>query len=86
MISIVWSRTEIKSNTMLPPNEKFNQLFFIQGVLEDFSQNVSTRGKYFHCGITRPHLAKEKFDELGLQRLEHPPYRPDLAPSDFFLF
>lgn len=86
MISIVWSRTGIKSITMLPPNEKFNKQFFIQGVLEDFSQNVSTRGKYFHCDNARPHLAKEKFDELGLQRLEHPPYSPDLALSDFFLF
>ena len=25
-------------------------------------------------------------DELGLLRLPHPPYSPDLAPSDFFLF
>ena len=25
-------------------------------------------------------------EECGLQLLEHPPYSPDLAPSDFFLF
>ena len=86
MISVIWSRTGIQSITMLPPNEKFNKQFFIQGVLEDFSQKVSTRGKFFHCDNARPHLANEKLDELGLQRLEHPPYSQDLAPSDFFLF
>jgi histone-lysine N-methyltransferase SETMAR len=25
------------------------------------------------------------FDAHSLQRLEHPPYSPDLAPADFFL-
>ncbi|CAH2106941.1 unnamed protein product [Euphydryas editha] len=27
-----------------------------------------------------------KFHELGFELLSHPPYSPDLAPSDFFLF
>ena len=27
-----------------------------------------------------------KFNELGFELLTHPPYSPDLAPSDFFLF
>ena len=25
-------------------------------------------------------------EECGLQLMDHPPYSPDLAPSDFFLF
>jgi histone-lysine N-methyltransferase SETMAR len=28
----------------------------------------------------------EKIDELGWEVLRHPPYSPDLAPSDFHLF
>ena len=28
----------------------------------------------------------EKVDELGFILLEHPPYSPDIAPSDFWLF
>lgn len=31
-------------------------------------------------------VARTKADDLGLEILEHPPYSPDLAPSDFFLF
>jgi [histone H3]-lysine36 N-dimethyltransferase SETMAR len=27
-----------------------------------------------------------KLHELGYELLPHPPYSPDLAPSDFFLF
>lgn len=29
---------------------------------------------------------KAKLDELGYELLPHPPYSPDLAPSDYFLF
>lgn len=86
MILVILSWTGIHSITILPPNEKFNKKIFIQGVLEDFSKKVSTRGKFFHCNNARPYLANEKFDELGLQGLEHLPYSQHLAPYDFFLF
>jgi histone-lysine N-methyltransferase SETMAR len=31
-------------------------------------------------------LAMEKLRDLHYELLEHPPYSPDLAPSDFYLF
>lgn len=37
----------------------------------------------------RPHtakLTKKKIEELGWEVLPHPPYSPDVAPSDFHLF
>ena len=37
----------------------------------------------------RPHVAKmthEKIVELGWEVLPHPPYSPDLGPSDYYLF
>lgn len=37
----------------------------------------------------RPHVSrvvKEKLEELDWEVLPHPPYSPDLAPSDFYLF
>ena len=30
--------------------------------------------------------AQKKLAYLGFQRLDHPPYSPDLAPSDYHLF
>jgi hypothetical protein len=31
-------------------------------------------------------LIPEKFAELGIRRLPHPRYSPDIAPCDFWLF
>lgn len=31
-------------------------------------------------------LSKEKYEQLGLELIPHPPYSPDLAPSDYYLF
>jgi len=31
-------------------------------------------------------VTQKKWAYLGFQRLDHPPYSPDLAPSDYHLF
>lgn len=48
-----------------------------------------TRGVLLLHDNARPHTARltlEAIDNLGLEVLSHPPYSPDLAPSDFHLF
>ncbi|BFZ13360.1 hypothetical protein BsWGS_16399 [Bradybaena similaris] len=48
-----------------------------------------TRGVLLLHDNARPHTARltqEKIKNLGWKILEHPPYSPDLAPSDFHLF
>lgn len=86
MISVIWGITGIISITMLPIDQKFNRNFFEQKVLGDLSSTIKTNGFFLHMDNARPHLVHEKLKELGIKRLEHPPYSPDLAPSDFFLF
>jgi histone-lysine N-methyltransferase SETMAR len=47
------------------------------------------RGILFHGDSTRAHTARathERIQELQWALLEHPPYSPDLGPSDFHLF
>ena len=42
-----------------------------------------------HHDNARPHAAKvtqEKIRELNWELLPHPPYSPDIAPSDYYLF
>lgn len=34
----------------------------------------------------KSHVAMQKIRDLGFELLEHPPYSPDLAPSDYHLF
>ena len=86
MISVIWSRTGTKSVMMLPCNQKFNKEFFKTKVLGDYAKKYRTQGKYFHCDNARPHLVDEEFDRLKMIRLNHPPYSPDISPSDYFLF
>lgn len=86
MISVIWSVTGIKSVTMLGRNQKFNSKFFSDTVLDNLSKNISTKGYYLHMDNAKPHIVPQKLKELGIIRLEHPPYSPDIAPSDFFLF
>lgn len=85
MISVFWSRSGIKLLTMLPQNQSFTKNFYENYVLRKL--DITTGQKiFFHCDNSRIHLCPEVFKQLGIERLEHPPYSPDIAPSDFFLF
>jgi transposase len=44
---------------------------------------------WLHADNARPHTAKVSTNHITrdeMKRAPHPPYSPDLAPSDFFLF
>ena len=50
---------------------------------------VNRRLIIFHQDNTRPHVSfmtRQKLLQLGWEVLIHPPYSPDIAPSDFHLF
>jgi transposase len=49
----------------------------------------SLKGIVIHLDNARPHNSKEStqvLQDTKARRASHPPYSPDLAPSDFFLF
>lgn len=50
---------------------------------------VNNRRRILQHDNARPHAAKitqEKIKEINLELLPHPPYSPDIAPSDYHLF
>lgn len=50
---------------------------------------VNRKGVTFHQDNARPHTSKitsKKIKDLGWEVMEHPPYSPDIAPTDFHLF
>jgi histone-lysine N-methyltransferase SETMAR len=58
-------------------------------VLEDLDMQKVTKGVLFLHDNVPPHRAlatQTKLAYLGFQCLDHPPYSPDLAPSDYHLF
>ena len=47
------------------------------------------KGIFLHFDNSPIHKSQqslEKINEIGFNLLEHPPYSPDIAPSDFWLF
>ena len=50
---------------------------------------ANRKGIVFHHDNARPHTSmatRKKLLELGWEVMCHPPYSPDLAPSDYHLF
>jgi len=50
---------------------------------------INRKGVVFHHDNARPHtslMTRQKMKALGWDVLMHPPYSPDLAPSDYHLF
>jgi histone-lysine N-methyltransferase SETMAR len=93
MITVFWSPSGMHLIHMLPPGERFTKEFFINEILAVLYNKIcsrrekkKTKGYFLHFDNARPHLVDDTLDEMGFQRLPHPPFSPDLAPSDFFLF
>jgi hypothetical protein len=64
-------------------------LLKLQDAIRRYHPGQLARGVLLHYDNARPHTAQvtqEIFQELQWQLLEHSPYGPDLAPSDFPLF
>ena len=50
---------------------------------------LTWKGVLFHQDNARPHTAKETLELIeyfGWEVFPHPPYSPDLAPSDYHMF
>jgi histone-lysine N-methyltransferase SETMAR len=92
MVIIVWNPQGFHLVDRLPKGQKFNANYYIGRILQLFLESRSTgRGSGFiiHADNARPNTARKTLKfcrENLLEMAPHPPYSPDLAPSDFFLF
>jgi hypothetical protein len=95
MTTIIWNPSSFHVVKALPKWSKFNADYYINNILVAISDwrrlTGGTRQNKFwiHADNARPHIAKVSSDYIARNEMKtapHPPYSPDLAPSDFFLF
>ena len=60
-----------------------------QAIKKKWPGLINQKDVVVHHDNARPHISlvtRQKMRELGWEVLMHPPYSPDLAPSDYHLF
>lgn len=96
MYTIFWNPWKFYIVDVLPKGQKFNSEYFINNILEELQTEVYPDGrrkhskKYsIHMDNAKPHTSvqtKSWISKSEFVQIEHPPYSPDIAPSDFYLF
>jgi histone-lysine N-methyltransferase SETMAR len=95
MFTIVWNPSGFHLINVLSKWFKFNASFYVTqilGLLSDWRRTQvgrTNRKLWVHADNARPHTATVtlKFmQQNAMRKALHPPYSPNLAPSDFYLF
>lgn len=96
MLSVWWDYKGILYFELLPRNQTINSNVYVQqlaklsdAVQEKRAELANRKGVVFQHDNVKPHtslVTRQKLLELGWGVLSHPPYSPDLAPSDYHLF
>jgi histone-lysine N-methyltransferase SETMAR len=92
MVRIAWNALGFHLVEALPKDRRFNAEYFRDNILTELIRLRSQAGErnlVIHADNASPHTARTARTfcaENWLRLATHPPYSPDLAPSDFFLF
>ncbi len=96
LLCVWWDNAGIIYHEFLEPNKTITAALYIQQLTKLNSELIKKRPTLvnrkqvlFHQDNARPHTAKttiEKIKEFNWEIMHHPPYSPDIAPSDYHLF
>ncbi|XP_020285174.1 histone-lysine N-methyltransferase SETMAR-like [Pseudomyrmex gracilis] len=96
LLCVWWDWKGILFYELLPPNQLINSDKYCsqldrlnENIKEKRPELANRKGVVFHQDTARSHVSvqsQQKLRELDWDVLNHPPYSPDLAPSDFYLF
>lgn len=96
MVTIIWGVNGFHIIDMMPKGQKYNSEYFIANILTPLFNKknkiwsqATKRKLWLHldnCRVHNSSACNEKYDQFGFKRAPHPPYSPDIAPCDFFLF
>jgi histone-lysine N-methyltransferase SETMAR len=95
MLCIWWDMRGVIHFELLNSNQTITSELYCQqldrlnqSLVQNHSSLVNRKGVLLHDNA-RPHVARlteQKIRELGWEVLPHPPYSPDMAPTDYHLF
>ena len=98
MLSIWWDYKGVVYFELFPNNRTINLNVYYQQLVK-LEETIKEKGPelanrkimyiVFHHDNARPHTSlatRTKLLELGWEVTSHPPYNPDIAPSDYHLF
>lgn len=96
MVTVWWSMKGVVHYSFLRPGETITAEKYCSEI-DDFHKKlkqkqpalVNRKGPILLHDNARPHVSQKtvkKLNELGYEVLAHPPYSPDLSPTDYHLF
>jgi histone-lysine N-methyltransferase SETMAR len=94
-LTIAWNPRRFHLIKILDKDRKSNAGYYIAEILKQLSQwrpieaAGNERKLLVHVDNAPPHTAKlstQYFNKNRMKSAPYPPYSPDLAPSDFYLF
>jgi len=98
MVSIFWDCKGLLLMEVLPMNTSINSQYYCEQ-LDKLKESLrEKRRRLINSGAHNIHflhdnasshtanVSQQKLQQLGFTVLPHPPYSPDIAPSDYFLF
>lgn len=96
LLCIWWDWKGVVYYELLPQGETINskkycsQLNKLKRAIKDKRPELENRkGVIFHHDNARPHtslVTRQRLHTFGWEIMPHPPYSPDIAPSDYHLF
>lgn len=96
MLTVFWSVDGFHVAEFLPTGTRFDTAYFAEHIIPSLATKLrmgasERRGVVhrLHCDNASPHnsaRSQASIRDYGFHRIPQPPYSPDLAPSDFYLF
>ena len=96
MVTIIWGVWGFYIVDCLISGISFNSSYFMEHILNQLIEkkneiwpNSTGKKIWLHldnCKVHNSKLIMQKINQSPFKRAAHPPYSPDLAPSDFYLF
>jgi histone-lysine N-methyltransferase SETMAR len=96
MVTVFFNGTGDSVIDILPEGEKMNAVYFAANIIKDIREACYPHGRNTHdrkfvlhldnCPLRNTKTVADAMEGSDLKRMPHPPYSPDLAPCDFFLF